>query len=144
MTKGWAEYNYGIFLREKDLPDILEKAERSNCNYYMRLNLQGNPVWVGFIAPFESGMDRLHALYYKLRNRKGSTTYLCLGLWRYQPGQEELYKALLSVDAPPDGVIGSREITEFMSVGETRFLTLCPPTLRRLSDDIPVYIEPRN
>lgn len=131
MTKEWAEYNYSVFLRERDISDILELAERGNFDYFMRLNLQGSGLWVGFMGPVGSGLNDLHTLYYKLRTRRGSIIYLCLGLWRKYPDRDAIYKALVSINAAPDPILNSNDINEFVVRGETELLVLRHPTHRR-------------
>lgn len=137
MAKEWVEYNYGIFLRQRDIPDILELAEHGNFDYFMRLNLQDKGLWIGFMEPFGSGINNLHVLYYKLRNKKGSIIYLCLGLWRKHPDRDTVYKMLALINAAPDGVLSSTEINEFMVRGETDLLVLRHPSPRLARGDEP-------
>ena len=123
----WKEYNNGISLQERDIADILNKARQSTCSYFMQLNLQGRGLWVGFREPFEYGIDRLHALYYKVRTDKGHV-YMCLSLWRKEPSANELHLALMSANASVGAVIDSSDISEFMHMGETQHLVLRRPT----------------
>lgn len=137
MAKEWVEYNYGIFLRQRDIPDILELAEHGNFDYFMRLNLQDKGLWIGLTEPVASGSNHLYALYYKLRNKKGSIIYVCLGLWRKCPNRDSVYKALLSINSPLDPVLNGNDINEFMVMGETDLLVLRHPTRRLAEGDAP-------
>ena len=137
MAKEWVEYNYSIFLRQRDIPDIIELAEHGNYDYFMRLNLQDKGLWIGFPGPFVSGSNHLYALYYKLRNRKGSIIYVCLGLWRKCPDRDTVYKALLSINSPLDPVLSGDDINEFMVMGETDLLVLRHPPWRLARGDEP-------
>ena len=122
------EYNNSILLKERDIREIIDKAEQSNCDYFMQLSLQGRGLWVGFKESFHSGIDRLYALYYKIRTRKGGFIYVCLGLWRDKPNTNQLHLALMSVNATVDPVLNSDEVMEFMHIGESSCLTLKHPT----------------
>ena len=122
------EYNNSILLKERDIREIVFKAEQSNCDYFMQLGLQGRGLWVGFKEPFHSGIDRLYALYYKIRTRKGGYIYACLGLWRDKPSTNQLHLALMSVNATVDPVLNSDEVMEFMHMGESSCLVLRHPT----------------
>ena len=122
------EYNNSILLKERDIRNIIDKAEQSNCDYFMQLGLQGRGLWVGFKEPFHSGIDRLYALYYKIRTRKGGYIYVCLGLWRDKPSTNQLHLALMSVNATVDPVLNSDEVMEFMHMGESSCLVLRHPT----------------
>lgn len=122
------EYNNSILLKGRDIREIVDKAEQSNCDYFMQLGLQGRGLWVGFKEPFHSGIDRLYALYYKIRTRKGGYIYACLGLWRDKPSTNQLHLALMSVNATVDPVLNSDEVMEFMHMGESSCLVLRPPT----------------
>lgn len=122
------EYNNSILLKERDIREIVDKAEQSNCDYFMQLGLQGRGLWVGFKEPFHSGIDRLYALYYKIRTRKGGYIYVCLGLWRDKPSTNQLHLALMSVNATVDPVLNSDEVMEFMHMGESSCLVLRHPT----------------
>ena len=128
MTKKFREYNNSILLKERDIREIIDKAEQSNCDYFMQLSLQGRGLWVGFKEPFHSGIDRLYALYYKIRTRKGGYIYVCLGLWRDKPSTNQLHLALMSVNATVDPVLNSDEVMEFMHMGESSCLVLRHPT----------------
>lgn len=139
----YREYNNCISLKERDIADILNKARQSNCDYFMQLNLQGRGVWVGFTEPFESGVDRLYVLYYKLRTDKGHV-YMCLGMWRKdrEPSINELHLALMSANSSLDPVIDSRDISEFMNMGETQHLVLRRPMHQHNFDSMmPSYIN---
>ena len=122
------EYNNSILLKERDIREIIDKAEQSNCDYFMQLSLQGRGLWVGFKESFHSGIDRLYALYYKIRTRKGGFIYVCLGLWRDKPNTNQLHLALISVNATVDPVLNSDEVMEFMHMGESSCLVLRHPT----------------
>lgn len=122
------EYNNSILLKERDIREIVDKAEQSNCDYFMQLGLQGRGLWVGFKEPFHSGIDRLYALYYKIRTRKGGYIYVCLGLWRDQPSTNQLHLSIMGVNASVDPVLNSDEISEFMHMGESSCLVLRHPT----------------
>lgn len=141
MSNEKREYNNTISLKQRDFADILEKAEQSNCQYFMQLHLQGSGIWIESIYPFESGLDRLHALYYKLRSRKGTTVYLCLGLWRKNPSRTALYNALLSINSSVDAVISSDEIADFINMGENECLTLRHPTWRFAQKAVAPFME---
>lgn len=121
------EYNNSILLKERDIREIIDKAEQSNCDYFMQLSLQARGLWVGFKEPFHSGIDRLYALYYKIRTRKGGYIYACLGLWRDKPSTNQLHLALMSVNATVDPVLNSDEVMEFMHMGESSCLVLRHP-----------------
>ena len=121
------EYNNSILLKERDIREIIDKAEQGNCDYFMQLGLQGRGLWVGFKEPFHSGIDRLYALYYKIRTRKGGYIYVCLGLWRDKPSTNQLHLALMSVNATVDPVLNSDEVMEFMHMGESSCLVLRHP-----------------
>lgn len=122
------EYNNSILLKERDIREIVYKTEQSNCDYFMQLGLQGRGLWVGFKEPFHSGIDRLYALYYKIKTRKGGYIYVCLGLWRDKPSTNQLHLALMSVNATVDPVLNSDEVMEFMHMGESSCLALRHPT----------------
>ena len=122
------EYNNSILLKERDIREIIDKAEQSNCDYFMQLSLQGRGLWIGFKEPFHSGIDNLYALYYKIRTRKGGFIYACLGLWRDKPSTTQLHLALMSVNATVDAVLNSDEVMEFMHMGESSCLVLRHPT----------------
>lgn len=122
------EYNNSILLKERDIREIVYKTEQSNCDYFMQLGLQGRGLWVGFKEPFHSGIDRLYALYYKIKTRKGGYIYACLGLWRDKPSTNQLHLALMSVNATVDPVLNSDEVMEFMHMGESSCLVLRHPT----------------
>lgn len=130
----YREYNNSILLKERDIREVIKKAEQSNCDYFMQLNLQGRSLWMGFKEPFESGIDNLYALYYKIRTRKGGYIYACLGLWRDKPSANQLHLAIMSVNASVDAVLNSDEIMEFMHMGESSCLALRHPTYQHEFD----------
>lgn len=136
------EYNNSILLKERDIREIIDKAEQSNCDYFMQLGLQGRGLWAGFKEPFHSGIDRLYALYYKIRTRKGGYIYVCLGLWRDKPSANQLHLAIMSVNASVDPVLNSDEIMEFMHMGESSCLALRAPTYQNsFESDLSSYIK---
>ena len=142
MTEKFREYNNSILLKERDVRELIYKAEQSNCDYFMQLSLQGRGLWVGFKEPFETGIDRLYALYYKIRTRKGGYIYACLGLWRDKPSVNQLHLVLMSVNASVDPVLDSDEIMEFMHMGESSCLVLRHPTYQHSQDNImPSFVK---
>ena len=136
------EYNNSILLKELDIREVIDKAEKDNCDYFMQLSLQGRGLWIGFKEPFHSGIDNLYALYYKIRTRKGGFIYACLGLWRQEPSANQLHLAIMSVNASVDAVLNSDEIMEFMHMGESSCLALRHPTHQHSFDsNLPSYIN---
>lgn len=134
MSGKYTEYNNSISLKNRDIAEIIYKASQDNCDYFMRLSLQGRGLWVGFKEPFHSSIDRLYALYYKIRTRKGGYIYACLGLWRDRPSANQLHLAIMSVNASVDAVINSDEMLEFMHMGESSCLALRHPTYQSSFD----------
>lgn len=130
----YREYNNSILLKERDIREVINKAEQSNCDYFMRLSLQGRGLWMGFKEPFESGIDNLYALYYKIRTRKGGFIYACLGLWRDKPSTTQLHLALMGVNTSLDPVLNSDEMMEFMHMGESDCLSLRHPSYQHKFD----------
>lgn len=128
------EYNNSISLKERDISEIIDKAEQSNCDYFLQLTLQGRGLWVGFKEPFHAGIDNLYALYYKIRTRKGGYIYACLGLWLDKPSTNQLHLALMSVNATVDPVLNSDEMMEFMHMGESSCLVLRHPIYQNSFD----------
>ncbi|GEM_PF-6126114 len=124
----YREYNNCISLKERDIADIIRKAEECYCDYFLQLTLQGRGLWIGFKEPFHADINNLYALYYKIRTRKGSLIYACLGLWRDKPSATQLHLALMGVNASVDAVINSDEMMEFMHMGESSCLVLRHPT----------------
>lgn len=138
----YREYNNGISLKERDIADIINKAEQSNCDYFLQLNLQGRGMWIGFKEPFEADINNLYALYYKIRTRKGGLIYACLGLWRNKPSANQLHLALMGVNASVDAVIDSGDILEFMHMGESECLALRRPSHQHNFDSmIPDFVD---
>lgn len=128
------EYNNSISLKERDVRGIIDKAEQSNCDYFLQLALQGRGLWVGFKEPLHAGIDNLYALYYKVRTRNGGFIYACLGLWRQEPSTNQLHLAIMSVNTSVDAVLNSDEIMEFMHMGESECLALRRPTYQHAFD----------
>lgn len=142
MSGKYTEYNNSISLKNRDIAEIIDKASQDNCDYFMQLSLQGRGLWIGFKEPFESGIDKLYALYYKIRTRKGCFIYACLGLWRDKPSANQLYLALMGVNASVDAVINSDEMREFMHMGESSCLALRHPTYQSSFDGmIPSFVN---
>lgn len=141
MSLRFQEYNDTISLKERDIPDILRKAKHGNCDYFMQLNLQGRHVWMGFKEPFESTIDMLYALYYKVKTSKGYV-YMCLGLWRERPNAPTVYNTLMLANKSIDAVIDNRDISEFMSMGETQHLVLKHPAHQDIYDnELPSFVS---
>lgn len=128
------EYNNSISLKERDISEIIDKAEQSNCDYFLQLTLQGRGLWIGFKEPFHADINNLYALYYKIRTRKGGFIYACLGLWRDKPSATQLHLALMGVNASVDAVINSDEMMEFMHMGESDCLSLRHPSYQHKFD----------
>ena len=84
MSSHYSEYNDTIRLRQRDIGDIIAKSRETGCKYYMHVNLAERRVWVGFNEAFESGIDRLHALYYKIPTADDDIK-VCIGLWSRLP-----------------------------------------------------------
>ena len=141
MSIGFTEYNDTVSLKGRDIPRIINSADQGSYKYFMQLGLQGCGLWVGFKDPFHASRDMLHALYYKIRTSKSGFAYACIGLWRKQPNSHDLYYALMSVSKSVDTVLDSKEISKFMSVGETERLVLKHPEYRKLEDDMPSYLD---
>lgn len=127
MAIKWTEYNDLISLRSSDIQKALYKARKEKCDYFMQLNLQGRGAWLGFKEPFESSVDRLYALYYKTETERGFV-YFCLGLWREKPSPYHIYDALMSANRSIDAVINRDEVSDFISIGETKHLVFREPT----------------
>lgn len=127
MTRHYTEYNDTIKLRQRDIGDIVDKANQSGCRYYMQLNLQGRSVWMGFNEPFESGIERLHALYYKISIESG-VIRVCVGLFRSSPSHDAVYLQLMGTGNIPDPMIAHNTAHAFLQRKETKHIELRRPT----------------
>lgn len=127
MTRHYTEYNDTIKLRHRDIGDIVDKANQSGCRYYMQLNLQGRSVWMGFNEAFESGIDRLHALYYKIPV-EGGVIRVCVGLFRSSPSHDAVYLQLMGASNIPDPMITAAIAHDLLQIKETKHIELRRPT----------------
>lgn len=127
MTRHYTEYNETIKLRQRDIGEIVDKAIQSGCRYYMQLNLQGRSVWMGFTEPFEAGIDRLYALYYKLPIEDG-VIRVCVGLFRSSPSYNTAYLQLMGAGNIPDPMIDAVIAHAFLQQGNTKHIELKRPT----------------
>ena len=127
MPRHYTEYNDTIKLRYRDIGEIIDKAKQSGCRYYMQLNLQGRAVWVGFTEPFEAGIDRLYALYYKIPIEDGVVN-ICLGLWRSSPSVDSIFTHLQGVSNVPDPVVPPDLVNDFLHKWDTKYIALKRPT----------------
>lgn len=129
MTRGYTEYNETIKLRQRDMADIVSKVKQSGCRYYMQLNLQGRSVWVAFNEPFESGIDRLYALYYKIP-AEDEVVRICIGLWRSVPSRDTVYLQMMGVGNTPDPMITHDLVHNFLNIKLTDYIELRRPTYK--------------
>ncbi len=127
MTRHYTDYNDTIKLRYRDIGDIVDKAMQSGCRYYMQLNLQGRNVWVGFNEAFESGIDRLYSLYYKIPMEDG-VIRVCVGLFRSSPSHDAVYLQLMGTSNIPDPMINAAIVHSFLQIKETKHIELRRPT----------------
>lgn len=141
MNRNWKEYNDCILITEREVDKVVAKSKQGNCDHFLQLNLQGRAVWIGFKEPFEASIDKLYALYYKVRVGIG-TIYMCLGLWRERPDRSDLHFALMRLTNAADPVIDSDEVMEFIHMGESECLALRPPSYRsERKHEVPFYAD---
>lgn len=138
MTRHYTEYNDTIRLRQRDIGDIISKSRQTGCKYYMCINLAERRVWMGFNEPFESGIDRLHALYYKVKTADDDIK-VCLGLWSRKPSSHAIEHQLCTVHNSHEPVVGPRDAYNLLRRGgESRYLEMALPTYVSKSK----FIEP--
>lgn len=130
MNKRYSECNDTIRLRQRDIGDIIQKSCETGCKYYMQINLPERRVWVGFDKPFESCIERLHILYYKIPTADDDIN-VCLGLWGRPPSHRAIEAQLRNVSHSPEPVIGPKDAYELLAYGEhTRYLEIALPTFK--------------
>lgn len=128
MTSHYSEYNDTIRLRQRDIGDIIQKNHETGCKYYMHVNLAERRVWVGFNEAFESGIDRLHALYYKIP-RADDDIRVCVGLWAKSPSHRAIEWQLRNISTSPEPVVGPQDAYDLLQRGqEGRYLEIALPT----------------
>lgn len=128
MNRHYADdYNDTIKLRQRDIGDIIQKSNETGCKYYMQISLAERRVWVGFKEPFESGIDRLHALYYKVKTADDDIN-VCLGLWDGKPSSDTIERQLWSINNSPEPAIHQQDIYDLLKFGrESGYLELVLP-----------------
>lgn len=127
MSSYYSEYNDTIRLRQRDIGDIISKSRKTGCKYYMHVNLAERRVWVGFNEAFESGIDRLYALYYKISIESG-VIRVCVGLFRSSPSHDAVYLQLMGTGNIPDPMIAHNTAHAFLQRKETKHIELRRPT----------------
>lgn len=138
MTRHCTEYNDTIRLRQRDIGDIISKSRQTGCKHYMHVTLAERCVWVGFNEAFESGIDRLYALYYKIPTADDDIR-LCVGLWAKSPSHRAIEWQLRSISTSPEPVVGPQDAYDLLQRGhESRYLEMALPTYVSKSK----FIEP--
>lgn len=138
MTRHYTDYNDTIKLRQRDIGDIIAKSRETGCKYYMQITLAERPAWVGFNKAFESGIDRLHALYYKIPTADDDIR-VCVGLWAKSPSYRAIEWQLRNISTSPEPVVGPHDAYDLLRRGgESRYLEMALPTYVSKSK----FIEP--
>lgn len=138
MTRHYTEYNDTIRLRQRDIGDIIQKSHQTGCKYYICINLAERSVWMGFKEPFESSIDRLHALYYKIPTADDDIK-VCVGLWSRKPSNHAIEHHLCAMHNSFEPVIRPGDAYDLLKFGrESRYLEMTLPTYKGKSR----FIEP--